>query len=318
MLAQSERIGIAEAELYPHISLTGSIQWQAEDIDDLFDTSSAFALISPGFTWNILNYGRLVNGVDLQRQRFRESVYDYQQSVLTAQQEVEDAMIGFLKAQDRAEKLADAVAQVNEAENIALTLYDTGGIDFNRVFVIQAFQFAQQDDWVVSRASVALNLIRIYRALGGGWQIRCPGGDGGVPLAAFDEQADGGMIGALPTWDERQIDAEVPEPVKQPSNAPAVVELPSPTKPDVDKPDTPMKERLEKSATDEKNRTAEPLPPVSDTDRRLRELLEQSDRDQDGQPDSESQRLKELLEGEPEDPLPSDRLQELLNPAEPN
>ncbi|MFG0254713.1 MAG: TolC family protein, partial [Rhodopirellula sp. JB053] len=164
MRAQSERIGIAEADLYPRISLIGSFEWQAEDIDDLFDSQSVFGLISPGFSWNILNYGRISNSIELERQKFCEAVLQYQESVLIAQQEVEDALVGFLKAQEQVEKLSEAVGNVNEAEEIAVTLYRTGATDFNRVFLIQSIQFSQQDQLVVARANETLNLIKVYRA----------------------------------------------------------------------------------------------------------------------------------------------------------
>ena len=325
MMARSERIGIAEAELYPHISLIGSFQWQAEDIDDLFDASSAFALISPGFNWNILNYGRLISGVELERERFRESVYDYQQTVLTAQQEVEDAMIGFLKSQDRADKLADAVAQVNEAESIALTLYDTGGTDFNRVFVIQAFQFTQQDDWVVSRASVVLNLIRIYRALGGGWQFRCPGGGSGVPLTAFGDQADGGMIGAIPSWDERQLETEIREPARmenqQSPDAPTQIRPAAEAEPAVDQSRARLKELLENPAAEANDPPAQSSPSADQTDRRLRELLDNAERNGNGlppQPNNDSRRLDELLEGDAAESNQQESLEQLSQPTEPN
>lgn len=183
--AQSERIGIAEADLYPRISLVGAFEWQAENLSDLVRTDSVFALAGPTFGWNILNYGRIRNSIENQVAQFRESVLQYQESVLTAQQEVEDAIIGFRKAHDQVERLVDAVAQADEASDIVVTLYRTGATDFNRVYLIQSVQFAQQDQLVLARASEVLNLIKIYRALGGGWQIRCPNLIGSVANPAM-------------------------------------------------------------------------------------------------------------------------------------
>lgn len=207
--SQSARIGIAEAELYPKISLFGSFEWQAERQEDLFSPGSVFALVGPGFSWNILNYGRLINNVELERERFRESVFNYQQSVLTAQQEVEDAIVGFLQEQDRANQLAEAVSTINEAEQIALTLYETGATDFNRVYLIQSVQLSQKNDLVASRASITLNLIRIYKALGGGWQIRCPG-NSGVSPQFFDVEGDEELEGDL--QQRSGVDEKVPVP----------------------------------------------------------------------------------------------------------
>ena len=172
MAAQSARIGIAESDLYPRISLLGSIQWQAENLGDLFKPDSVFALIGPSFSWNVLNYGRIGNSVRNEQAAFENLVYQYQQNVLNAQREVEDSIAGFLNAQEQAARLGLAVQEIDEAEAIVLTLYKTGATDFNRVFLIQSVQFAQQEQLVNTRTDVVLNLINIYRALGGGWEIR--------------------------------------------------------------------------------------------------------------------------------------------------
>ncbi|MGI9518273.1 MAG: efflux transporter outer membrane subunit [Pirellulaceae bacterium] len=197
MAAQSERIGIAEADLYPRISLIGSIEWQSESSRNLFDSASIFGLIGPSLTWNILNYGRIFNNVRREQFLFEESVYNYQETVLVAQQETEDAIIGFLKAQEQSDRLSDAVAEADEAAEIAVTLYRTGAIDFNRVFVIQSVQFAQQEGLVLSQANEVFNLIQIYRALGGGWESRCFGGLQAAPVAFVDDQS-GGLIEEAP------------------------------------------------------------------------------------------------------------------------
>jgi NodT family efflux transporter outer membrane factor (OMF) lipoprotein len=172
LAAQSERIGIAETDLYPRISLLGSIGWQAENLGELFEPTSVLALLTPSFSWNILNYGRIQNSVLAEQAQFETLLYQYQQDVLDAQREVEDSMVRFLNAQDQSFKLHNAVQQAEEAEDIVVTLYETGATNFNRVFTIQSRKFAQQDELVKSRTDIALSLIGIYRALGGGWQIR--------------------------------------------------------------------------------------------------------------------------------------------------
>ena len=232
--AQSERIGIAEAALYPRISLVGAFEWQAERLDDLFRPDSVFGLISPGFSWNILHYGRLANGIDLEQQRFYEAVLAYQQTVLLGQQEVEDSMIRFLKAQEQADRLAIAVSEVNAAEGIAMTLYQTGAIDFNRVFLIQALQFSQQGDLVASRASAVLNLIAIYRALGGGWEIRRPNGGRGLPLKSIVDPGPSGPIGAIP---------DIDRPIRLPDQ-PVEMGPPVPSEPTKPEPSSSDRERL--------------------------------------------------------------------------
>lgn len=171
--AQSERIGIATAELYPRIQLIGSLEWQAGNLENLFEPASVFALISPGFTWNVLNYGRIKNSIEAQRAFFKDLVYQYQERVLVAQQEVDDSINSFVKFQDENASLREAVKEIVEAKSIATTLFETGAVNFNTVYLIEIFQLAQQDRLVVSDQNIALALIDIYRSLGGGWQIRC-------------------------------------------------------------------------------------------------------------------------------------------------
>jgi NodT family efflux transporter outer membrane factor (OMF) lipoprotein len=212
--AQSERIGIAEAALYPRLTLLGSFEWRAESTGDLFKPDSVFALISPGFAWNILNYGRLSGAIDLEEARFREAVLGYQQTVLVAQQEVEDAMVRFLKAQEQADLLGIAVSEVNASVDIAIALYEAGAIDFNRVFLLQSLQFAQQIDLVTSRGATVLNLIATFRALGGGWEIRCPAGGMGAPLV---NNVTTPTIGSIPKIERPRPEAlQLDDPRSQP------------------------------------------------------------------------------------------------------
>jgi len=227
----------------------------------LFRPESLFGLISPGFSWNILNYGRLSNGIDLEQQRFYEAVLAYQQTVLLGQQEVEDSMIRFLKAQEQADQLAIGVSEVNAAERIAMTLYQTGAIDFNRVFLIQALQFSQQGDLVANRASAVLNLIAIYRALGGGWEIRLPHGGQGLPLEYAVTWEPSRPIGAIP---------DIDQPTRQP--APPVEVVPAvPSEPKPPEPSSADRERLreflERLRLDQREREDR------DVDRQLEELL---------------------------------------------
>ena len=91
-------IGVATSDLYPRFSIDGSIGVSAEDFEDVFKTPGAMTgFIGPSFRWDILNYGRIGNNVAAQEARFRESVANYQESVLRANREAEDAIIAFLK-----------------------------------------------------------------------------------------------------------------------------------------------------------------------------------------------------------------------------
>jgi NodT family efflux transporter outer membrane factor (OMF) lipoprotein len=171
--AQSARIGVAVSDLYPHLSVLGTIGVEAEHFGDLFDTpGSMIGEISPGFRWDILNYGRLVNNVRVQDARFQQLAYAYQDRVLTAGREVEDAMVLFLRSQEAAEHLDASATAAARTVSITEEQYTQGAVDFTAVYLFQTTLTEQQDELAVARGDIALGLIGVYRALGGGWQIR--------------------------------------------------------------------------------------------------------------------------------------------------
>src|SRR5262249_46634616 len=99
--AQSAQIGVAESDFYPHISFRGTIEDQAALFKDLFNSKAMSGNVGPAFTWNILNYGRILNNGRLQSARFQELVAAYQQTVLNANQETENGLVTFLRAHER-------------------------------------------------------------------------------------------------------------------------------------------------------------------------------------------------------------------------
>ena len=170
--AQSARIGVATADLFPHFSITGSMRVDSERFKDLFSQASTAGIVSPAFNWDLLHYGRLVNNIRLQDARFQQVAMEYQQSVLLANAEVETGINNFLKAQQRLKAAEEAVAASERAVELARVRFDAGKDSFNRVFVTQIFLVQDQDRLAQSRGNVALSLIAIYKAMGGGWEIR--------------------------------------------------------------------------------------------------------------------------------------------------
>lgn len=177
--AQAEQIGIAITDWYPAISITGTLGWQAQNLSDLFRPQSLSSNVGPSFQWNLLNYGRILSNVRLQDARFRELVTAYQSTVLQADLEVENGIVTFVQAQQRAADLRKSVDDAWVALEVMVAQYEAGraGIDFNRYATIQQNLLTQQDQWAQSRGQIALGLIQVYRGLGGGWQIK----DGCVP-----------------------------------------------------------------------------------------------------------------------------------------
>ena len=168
--AQSARIGVAEADFYPQIGVTGFLGYAASDIRRLFAEKSLTGLILPTFSWRILNYGRVLNNVRNQDARLQEKVFQYQQTVLKAGQEVEDALVAFLQYQLQAQSLEIAVKEAQDSVVLVQAQYQRGVVDFNRVFTAQSQLVTQQDQLAIARGNIASSLIAVYRALGGGWQ----------------------------------------------------------------------------------------------------------------------------------------------------
>ena len=172
--AQSARIGIAESEFYPHIAITGTIGLQTEKASQLFESSSLAGAIGPGFRWNILNYGRIKNHVKAEDVRFQQAVLHYRDMVLRANEEVENGIVGFLSEQNRVKSLDKSTRAAARSVEIALRQYETGVISYQPLLDSERALVQQQDAVTESRGLVGVNLVTVYRALGGGWQARLP------------------------------------------------------------------------------------------------------------------------------------------------
>lgn len=179
--AQSAQIGVAKADLYPHFSLFGSIGLQTSDaqsigggpgIGDLFKSSSFQWFAGPSFSWDNFNYGRIKNRVRVEDARFQQLEVNYQNTVLSAVQEVEDGLSGFVQANNAREFYLEAVKASERAVNISLAQYREGLVDYQRVLDAQRTLASFQDLLVSTTGAVATNLVAAYRALGGGWEVR--------------------------------------------------------------------------------------------------------------------------------------------------
>jgi NodT family efflux transporter outer membrane factor (OMF) lipoprotein len=185
LAAQSALIGVAKADLYPHFTLFGSIGIRASDaaltaagfpggssLGDIWSSDSITFFGGPAFTWDIFNYGRIKNRVRVQDARFQQLVINYQNAVLRAAQEVEDAMVAFLRSQEEVDFLTQSVTSATRSVDLSMIQYKEGLVDYQRVLDTQRFQAQQQDLLSSTQGSVALNLVAMYKALGGGWEIR--------------------------------------------------------------------------------------------------------------------------------------------------
>jgi NodT family efflux transporter outer membrane factor (OMF) lipoprotein len=207
--AQSAQIGVALSDFYPSVAIGGDVYLASENFSDLFRSASSAGTIGPSFRWNILNYGRIANNVRLQDARLMELIANYQNTVLVANQEVEDALVAFLKSQREVASLRDSVNDLQNSLNLLLIQFEEGSIDFSPIFVLQGSLRSAQDQLAAAEGQVLINMIAVYRALGGGWQIRCPGFR--PQVLAADEQPSNRPVERLPAPAGELPDAEPQE-----------------------------------------------------------------------------------------------------------
>ena len=174
--AQCARVGIAKAELYPSFSLVGSIGLRGSnaggDFRTLFAADSIYYQAGPAINWPFFTYGRLTNRVRVEDARFQRSLVDYVNTVLRAAQEVEDALAGFLNAQQALVFEERSVTAASRSVEISIVQYREGAVDFQRVLDAQRALLEQQNALAETRSAIAINLIALYKALGGGWEVR--------------------------------------------------------------------------------------------------------------------------------------------------
>ncbi|HUL69451.1 MAG TPA: efflux transporter outer membrane subunit [Gemmatimonadales bacterium] len=175
--AQSAQIGVAKADLFPAFSLTGNLVLLSTNLgsfklSDMFRWGSRSVQAGPTVQWNIFNYGQITNNVRLQDAKLQELLLTFQNAVLSAQQDVEDNLAAFLRAQDRADLLAQSVTSAQTAVTLAIRQYREGVTDFTTVLTAQQALLNQQDSLASTLGTISTSLVGVYRALGGGWEIR--------------------------------------------------------------------------------------------------------------------------------------------------
>lgn len=184
LAAQSALIGVAKADLYPHFSLLGSINLSAGDaaltyasvggstLGQLFNARSFQYFVGPSISWDIFNYGRIRNRVRVEDARFQSLVGVYRSAVLNAAKEAEDATAGFLNALKQRDQLQLGYEAAKRSTELSLYQYSEGLVDYQRVLDSQRTLAISQAALVNTTGEVAINLIALYKAVGGGWETR--------------------------------------------------------------------------------------------------------------------------------------------------
>ncbi len=174
LASQTARIGIAQAELYPTFSLAGTLTLDATRFDNVFDRNNFVYNIGPQFTWRLFEGGGLRARIALEEALTEESRLVYEQTVLTAIEEVESALAAYGREVERERELRAAVRAAQLSVEQVNVLYLAGLVDFQNVLDLQRSLTSVQDQHAASRGQVLRNLVELYRALGGGWQDRPP------------------------------------------------------------------------------------------------------------------------------------------------
>ncbi len=174
LAAQTALVGVATADLYPRLRLSGTIGLETMHAADLFKSASRFWQFGPDVSWNVFDAGAIRSSIDVQSARQEQSLIAYESTVLNALEEVENALNAYAGEQLRRERLLDAEDAAQKAEMLAMDKYRAGLVNFIIVLDAQRFLLSFQEQLAVSDGAVTSNLVRLYKALGGGWESAVP------------------------------------------------------------------------------------------------------------------------------------------------
>jgi len=169
LAAQTARIGVAVADLYPKFRLTGTIGLESLKSSDLFKAASKTWSFGPSVSWNIFDADAIRGNIEVQSAIQEQYLYAYEAAVLNGLEEVENGLTAYIEEQLHHERLAAAVEAARRAESLASQQYGAGLVDFNTVLEAQRSLLSFEDQLTQSDGAVTANLVRLYKALGGGW-----------------------------------------------------------------------------------------------------------------------------------------------------
>jgi NodT family efflux transporter outer membrane factor (OMF) lipoprotein len=168
--AATAQIGVATADLFPKFALSGSIGYQSNQFSSWVDWVNRFWSFGPSASWEIFASGAIRANIEQQKAVQEQSLIAYQQTVLTALQDVENALVASTKEAQRREALAGAVDSNRKAVQYSLQLYTEGQVDFLNVLNAQRSLYVSEQALVQSTHDISTDLVALYKALGGGWK----------------------------------------------------------------------------------------------------------------------------------------------------
>jgi NodT family efflux transporter outer membrane factor (OMF) lipoprotein len=173
LAAQTAQIGVATARLYPKFTLLGSIGLEASSPGDLFSIGNRNDSIGPRFSWNVFDAGAIRNNIEVQNALQEQALIRYETVIIKALEEVTNSLTAYAQEQKRRQALLQATRAAQQAVDLVLQQYNSGVVDFQNVLDTQRSLLAFQDRLAASNGAVVSHLIRLYKALGGGWESMC-------------------------------------------------------------------------------------------------------------------------------------------------
>lgn len=170
LAAETARIGVAKASALPRLTLTGSVGVESLATGDLFTSAAKATSMAAGVSQVLLDFGRVKAQIDAQKAVRDRALAELEGTLLGALKEVEDALVSFAQEEARRDALAEAAEAAQHAAALSRDQYAAGLVDFEAVLAAERALFTSQDQLAASEGEFAANLVRVYKALGGGWQ----------------------------------------------------------------------------------------------------------------------------------------------------
>jgi len=170
LAAATANIGVAKADLFPKFFLTGAAGFESVSASDWFTRGSSFWSVGPTVQWRIFDAGRVRANIRVQNARQEQALAAYEQTVLIAFEDVENGLVSYANEQIRRRSLEDAVTSSRKSLDLADKLYANGLTDFLHVLDAERSLYQAQDALVQSDRTVSVNLVSLYKSLGGGWE----------------------------------------------------------------------------------------------------------------------------------------------------
>jgi multidrug efflux system outer membrane protein len=171
LASATARVGVATAQLYPRFTLLGTFGFDATKFARVADWPARYYSLGPGVTWPIFDAGRIRANIRVQNEALNQYMSDYDQTVLNAMQEVEDTLVDYSREQQRHQALDEAVAADQQAVDLARQQYQQGVVDFLTVLEAERSLYGAQDARARSEIQISSDLVALYKALGGGWEL---------------------------------------------------------------------------------------------------------------------------------------------------